>query len=393
MYVNHQQGTTRATTETKGWPARFNFCHPRLRLCGALFALLLVILWGIAFWTAPLFAAMRLNYFDVLVNAEQVTLEWSTASENEVLSFEVECKKEEEPNSQYHLIGERLAQGNKDHGAIYRFDIIDGLEANTSYCFRLREITLNHEQGEIIDRCGYGLNITPNPATTPTETVELTTTTTISITPVISPVISLVISPTLEATATIEQPLFVTATPLLAETATPTVTTVDAQSLPGQITPTDIPTIPTATATPFVESPLIPPITPTTDVPSDNNQTSAAALSAVASTDFVSATASISQPEAVNTAAALANPPYIILTVTPTDATLAVASTFTPFPTAAIDTEPNLVAATLPSTQNLMILLLCGVFSGASGLGVLGLVTTLLYMRSRTVEQKPTRKQ
>jgi hypothetical protein len=50
--------------------------------------------------------------------------------------------------------------------------------------------------------------------------------------------------------------------------------------------------------------------------------------------------------------------------------------------------ESNAQLAVLPNTQNLMILLLCGVFSGASGLGVLGLVTTVLYMRSRSEEQR-----
>ena len=49
------------------------------------------------------------------------------------------------------------------------------------------------------------------------------------------------------------------------------------------------------------------------------------------------------------------------------------------------------MAATLPNTQNLMMLLLCGVFSGASGLGILGLITTLLYMRSRAAENKSQR--
>ncbi len=403
MDIDDKRDATHTTNKSKAWSVRGNIRHRQLYSYGFLFSIVVILLWGSSLWSLPLYAAMRLNYFDVLVNAEQITLEWSTASENELFSFEVECKKEEEPNSQYHLIGQRLAQGNKDHGAIYRLDIVDGLEENTNYCFRLREIPLNHEQGEIIDRCGYGLNITPTPditptpEITPTETVELTSTTTISFTPTIS----LVITPTVEVTATVEQPLFLTETPLPAETATSTAS-IDGQSLPGQVTPTDTdtPLSPTATATAIAESPLVPP-TPTAGTPTDTNQSSAAALdaqtaftsNAVVATDIVSVTTSISPTEVINTAVVVANPPYIVLTVTPTDEALAIASTFTPFPTVAIDTEPNLIAATLPSTQNMMILLLCGVFSGASGLGILGLVTTLLYMRSRAEEQQPTRKQ
>ncbi len=394
IYVDAQQRVTRSINRAKGWSncfsLRFNLRHKRLRIYGLFLSTVIVVLWGGVLLTSPIFAAMRLNYFDVLVNAEQITLEWSTASENEVLGFEVECKKEE-PNSQYHVIGKRLAQGNKDHGAIYRFDIIDGLEPNTSYCFRLHEITLNGEQGEIIDRCGYGLDITPTPATTPTEAIELIATITDT----------LVITPMVEMTATIEQPLFLTATPLPAETAIPVATTINEQASPGEITPTDTPIIPTATATVFSESPLIPPV-PTPVAQPNNNQTSAAALEAqtaltdsavsAVATNIISTTSTAPQPEGMDTAVVVANPPYIVLTVTPTEAALAVASTFTPFPTAASDTEPNFVAATLPSTQNMMILLLCGVFSGASGLGLLGLVTTLLYMRSRTAEQQQRRK-
>jgi hypothetical protein len=38
----------------------------------------------------------------------------------------------------------------------------------------------------------------------------------------------------------------------------------------------------------------------------------------------------------------------------------------------------------VPNTQNLMVGLLCLIFLSASGLGALGLVTSVLYMRSQT---------
>ena len=77
-----------------------------------------------------------------------------------------------------------------------------------------------------------------------------------------------------------------------------------------------------------------------------------------------------------------ANPPYIVLTATPTTPATIV-PTFTPYPTGVPQVNNNLLGLRVPDTQNLMIMLLCGVFSGASGLGILGLVSTLLYMRSR----------
>ncbi|MCB0081865.1 MAG: hypothetical protein KDE47_13080, partial [Caldilineaceae bacterium] len=82
-----------------------------------------------------------------------------------------------------------------------------------------------------------------------------------------------------------------------------------------------------------------------------------------------------------------AGPSYIVLTATPSEAPMSIMPTFTPFPTAVAVAEGNVLGTTLQS-QNLMILLLCGVFSGASGLGVLGVVTTLLYMRSRSSEER-----
>jgi len=394
-HVDDRQSRTRTTDHKQQWSVTDNLIHPeeisrtRWRAYALVVALLFVMLWGVAQLASPLYAAMQLNYFDVLVNAEQVILEWSTASENEVLSFEIERKKAGESNSHYYFLGKRIAQGNKDHGAIYRFDIMEGLEPNTAYCFRLREITLNQERGEIIDRCGYGLNITPTPAATATSAVEVTSTLTISLTPAITT--------TAVVTAAIEQPLFATDTPLPSEPVIPTEPAVEEQPLPEEpLLPMETPLAPTATATNFAESPLVPPI-PTTDGPTDSTQSSAAALESqsvpedtLLSNESIAEMASIPQPEGGsevdNGAAALANPPYIILTVTPTEEVVALASTFTPFPTAEIDTEPNLVAATLPTTQNMMILLLCAVFSGASGLGILGVVTTLLYMRSRTQE-------
>jgi len=85
-------------------------------------------------------------------------------------------------------------------------------------------------------------------------------------------------------------------------------------------------------------------------------------------------------------------PAYIVLTATPTSEMVASLPTFTPYPTEMPPSAINLVGLRVPDTQNLMIMLLCGVFSGASGLGVLGLVSTLLYMRARRQNQTPQRR-
>lgn len=89
-------------------------------------------------------------------------------------------------------------------------------------------------------------------------------------------------------------------------------------------------------------------------------------------------------PTQTPAAGGVANPPYIVLTATPTTETAAPTPTITPYPTTgAPQAAVNLLGMRVPDTQNLMIMLLCGVFSGASGLGILGLISTLLYMRSR----------
>jgi hypothetical protein len=82
---------------------------------------------------------------------------------------------------------------------------------------------------------------------------------------------------------------------------------------------------------------------------------------------------------------ATATPIYIVVTATPTPlAALAVAPTFTPWPTAVPTQSYGLGSLLVPNTQNLMVGLLCLIFLSASGLGALGLVTSVLYMRSQT---------
>jgi hypothetical protein len=82
---------------------------------------------------------------------------------------------------------------------------------------------------------------------------------------------------------------------------------------------------------------------------------------------------------------ATATPLYVVVTATPTpQPAVVIAPTFTPWPTAVPTQAFAFSNLLVPSTQNLMVGLLCLIFISASGLGALGLVTSVLYMRSQT---------
>ena len=74
---------------------------------------------------------------------------------------------------------------------------------------------------------------------------------------------------------------------------------------------------------------------------------------------------------------------YVVVTAAPTAAGETLPPLVTPWPTATSAVLPiaNLMA---PTAQNLTVMLLCFIFIAASGLGVLGLITSLIYMRSRS---------
>lgn len=406
-------------------------------------------------WAWPVRAAIQLEYFDVLTIGETLRLEWGTVVENDLAAFEIYCKEEEEPLSAYHIIGTRLAQGSKEEGAQYHFDVTAGIQPGVAYCFRLKEITIDGRRGDILDFCGYGLNITPDTIQTfdilPTVATTATLTTSVAISP--TQVFTIVGTPTLTLTpVTFEIPATATTSAISLTTTTAPTPTVMSSNGGILVLPTETPTpiiTPSPTATPTIidESTLISPtlgVSPTLDVSptlavsptleasptlTEPAQLSGQQESPLPSPTLTPAPAETPNPEqestpteTLTTTAALdngqsfamqssgtagdssaagvgsgadvnrgANPPYIVLTATPVDAPVPIAPTFTPYPTAIAMSEVNFLAATLPS-QNLMILLLCGIFSGASGLGVLGVVTTLLYMRSRSSEQRDSRR-
>jgi hypothetical protein len=83
---------------------------------------------------------------------------------------------------------------------------------------------------------------------------------------------------------------------------------------------------------------------------------------------------------------------YVIVTATPTPPPVALGPVLTPLPTV---TPPpagmQFATALAPSgqnlAQNLMVMLLCLTFAGASGIGILGLITSVMFMRARSSQR------
>jgi hypothetical protein len=70
---------------------------------------------------------------------------------------------------------------------------------------------------------------------------------------------------------------------------------------------------------------------------------------------------------------------------------VALAPVLTPLPTATPAPAGIQLASTLDAgqnlTQNLLIMLLCLTFTGASGIGIVGLITSVMFMRSRSSQR------
>lgn len=102
--------------------------------------------------------------------------------------------------------------------------------------------------------------------------------------------------------------------------------------------------------------------------------------------------AAAADPAVVQVSAATpTSPAYIIVTATPTPAPALLAPVLTPLPSATAVPAGIQLANTLDPgqnlTQNLMLMLLCLTFSGAGGIGVVGLITSVMFMRSRSSQR------
>jgi hypothetical protein len=447
-------------------------------------------------------AAIELEYFIVVPTQHDITLQWATAAEYDLSGFEVLCKREGELDNAYHVIGEVPAEGSPQEGATYLFPITSGLKRGVTYCFRLREVPISGEPGDIFDQCGYGLGIVPTPtiripltdtaALRATESAlaitstlvaanqlatavaaaeatvsALRATAAVTVTPTLTgaaqlaPTLTAIaqISPTLTAFAVLNSAPTFTPTPggvitgqmAVDSTQTAIAATQTANALFGGGVPLETPTFtPTPTfdftnQEPFnitltmqsvqatetmlaVQASGFPPETPTptqigdsplqqqnidprTGFPIDPN--TGWATNPLTGEQFDPATGfpidpstgqpitptpdpnlvpptplpqSAALPEG-GTAIAANNTPepvFTVVTATPASSATPLPPTLTPLPTAtATLSGVNLANLMAPTTQNLTLMLLCFTFFTASGLGILGLITSVIYMRSQ----------
>lgn len=371
-------------------------------------ATLALIALGVAlFCTWPVFAALQLEYFNAIASPSAVLLEWSTLSEYNLAGFQIECKEATAPESDYHLIGTRQAKGSQTQGAQYDFLVDRGLTPGTAYCFKLVETTTDGAPGDIFERCGYGLGITPTPRppggapavltplpgeipgpdayltltpaaqqpqsplqpTSPLPTVESPLATPTQLVDMTNPQVAAANAlaneplPTDPALAVVQQEFIPTPNPLdsgqvVASGFDPNATpTLDPYAAVGQLPtdipyPTEIPTEPPSQETLLAQNAAQPPAP-------DGNAAQALALAPT--------------PTSI----------YVVVTAVPTLPPVALAPVLTPWPTATPAPRFELTNLFAPTAQNLTVMLLCFIFFSASGLGILGLVTSVLYMRSR----------
>lgn len=278
--------------------------------------LLLVLVLGLALTgDKRLYAGIELIRLDVTPLLDRVRLEWETAREYDIEAFQLFFKQETEPEAAYQPIGQPVpAQGELESGAVYVAEFFQ-LLPNISYCFRLQEVTSNGEPGEVFERCGYGLGLSP--------TATFTSTPTITPIPTDTPIPSDTPTPELVPTSPLPTPM-------------------PPQTLPQGTREGDVIVILTPAA-PTIESPPMMP------------------------------------------------PTYIVQTATPTDMGPSTAPTPTAFPTATPTTVLSVlgvdrwlgIGTTASSLSNLIVLMLCVSSIGLALIGVMTLLGTIFYLRSR----------
>lgn len=340
----------------------------RRPLLTGVLVLLAVTVLAVCAW--PVRAAIVLDYFDVIVSPDEVLLEWATLNEFNISGFNIYCKEEAEPPTDYHVIGSVIAQGGPDVGYLYTFPVTD-LEPGVAYCFRLEEITTDGTAPELFDRCGFGLNITPTP--------------TLPVAPGAGVVGSTPVQTPVDLVPNGASQLEGTATPVTFDSSQgqPTATPISGSPL-GNVDPNlnAITDVPANAASDPLNSPLE---TPTATTFVDPNATPTPVQEG-----GTGALSPDNAPPAADPALAqgLPTPLYIVLTATPTPpvavADGGVLPTLTPLPTATPGSESLLAALTEVSAENILLATLCLVFLGGSGLGILGITSLGLYLRSRS---------
>ena len=176
-------------------------------------------------------AAIELAYYRASSTDVSVLLEWATAREVNLDGFEILCKRVDEPDTAYHPIGSRIAQGGPETPASYSFNVTSGIVYGEAYCFRLREVTTDDTPGEEFDVCGYGPGVTPSDATPAADASLTVTPTTIvienpdgDVVPTFTPTPVAGQSPLLTPSVTVTATQLVTASVAITPTATSTAT-------------------------------------------------------------------------------------------------------------------------------------------------------------------------
>ena len=370
----------------------------------------------------PALAAIQLSYFYIISNPASVILQWGTTSEFNVEGFEVQCKLASEPDIAFHRIGFLPAKGGPSTPAQYSFPVTIAIEPGVAYCFRLLEFTTDGTQGEAPTLCGYGPNVTPTPGapglmpTSDPNAIPAIPTDAFG-NPIVQPpgvqpqTTDAFGSPLPQPQATdafgnpIPQPQATDAfgNPILQPQATdafgnpiPQPQATDAFGSPLPLPPAvdalgnpiiqpgavDQFGMPLATPTPTLDPYAAPTAIVVTPLPGDPRGGDASALEAAPQDP------ALAQSDAALQPVVAAPPAYIVVTAAPTEPPVALAAAMTPLPTVT-PTPPTfqLVSALAPTSQNLMVMLLCLTFTGASGIGILGLITSVMFMRSRSSQR------
>ena len=404
----------------------------RTSLLVGLAALVSTVFFAGILWVQPLLAAVEFNYFNVISSPAGVVLEWSTASEANISGFDVLCKRSDEADTQLHSIGYVPAKGTLGTGALYTFPVT-ALEPGVPYCFRLVELTTDGTPGEVQDRCGYGISITPTPqligvqpnlipgatpAVTPTPGgippfdpfAATTTAQALQFPPNIDPFAATATAQALQFPPNID-PFAATATAQALQfppNIDPFAATATAQAL--QFPPSVDPFSATATAQALMGYPspttTFPPAETPTSYPSPQTNTGSSGVASVAeptATFIPPALAAAPTPDMggalamapdapqarTDDFAAVPTPAYIVATATPTQEAVVFGPGMTPLPTVTPTAGmAQLVNLVEPTSQNLMVMLLCMTFTGATGLGILGLITSVMFMRSRSSQRE-----
>jgi hypothetical protein len=305
--------------------AKHSTCRAGITLGLRWCALLLLLFAGFGA-ILPARAAVELVSLTVTPMSDRVRIEWETAREYDVAAFQLLFKREDEPVASFQPIGQPIpAQGDLESGAIYQAEFFQ-LQPSVSYCFRLVEVTTNEDPGDVFDRCGYGLGTFPTATPAPDSLF----------TPTPEPELP-------EATETPEQ--------------SPALQTPD----PGSAIPSDSPL-----ATPIPE-------------PDENGGV------------IVNFQTPAAVPEQSLEGVPEISQEYLVQTATPTPTPLQILPTLTPLPTVTPTPAfglgmigflggPGPAPGSLP---NILMMLLCLGSVGLALLGVMTLLGTIFYLRSR----------